>query len=270
MDRIALVISDVDGTLVTTQKQVTERTRQAVALLHRRGVGFTLVSSRPPFGLRALIASLDLRIPVAAFNGGALATPDLKILQQHPIARDVAGAIVDFLSTRGVGVWAFTTEAWLTRDRNGARVELETVTVNQPPVIVANFDAVIDRAIKIVGVTDDFARLEAIEKEAQARFAGKAAASRSQRYYLDFVAPGIDKGFAVRALSVTTGIPLTETVTLGDMENDVPMFRQSGFSVAMGNATDSVKAEAKEATLTNDDDGFSAAIERFVLPRVGE
>ena len=259
------------GTLVTTQKQVTERTKAAVAQLQARGIGFTLVSSRPPFGLRSLIAMLGLRIPVAAFNGGALATPDLVILQQHPIAGDVAGAIVDFLTARGVGVWVFTTVAWLTRDAEGAHVAHETMTVNQPPAIVANFAAVIDRAVKIVGVTDDFARLEEIEKEAQANFAGKAAASRSQRYYLDFVAPGIDdkRLRSAAPLSETTGIPLAETITLGDMENDVSMFRQSGFSVAMGNATDGVKAEAKEATLSNDDDGFAAAIERFVLPRIG-
>jgi Cof subfamily protein (haloacid dehalogenase superfamily) len=269
MDRIALVISDVDGTLVTTQKQVTERTKEAVAKLQARGIGFTLVSSRPPFGLRSLIAMLNLHLPVAAFNGGALATPDLTILQQHPIDRAVAGAVVDFLSARGVGVWVFTTEAWLTRDAAGAHVAHETMTVDQPPAIVTNFDAVIDRAVKIVGVSDDFARLEAIEKEAQANFSGRAVASRSQRYYLDFVAPGINKGVAVRELSEAIGISLREIVTLGDMENDVPMFQQSGFSIAMGNATDSVKAEAKETTLSNDDEGFAAGIERFVLPRIG-
>jgi hypothetical protein len=71
----------------------------------------------------------------------------------------------------------------------------------------------------------------------------------------------------VRELAETIGIPLTEIVTLGDMENDVPMFRQAGFSVAMGNASDTVKAEARETTLTNDEDGFAAAVERFILPR---
>jgi hypothetical protein len=62
---------------------------------------------------------------------------------------------------------------------------------------------------------------------------------------------------------------LAEIVTLGDMENDVPMFHQSAFSVAMGNASDAVKAEAHEATLSNDEDGFAAAVERFILPRAG-
>src|SRR5580692_10939709 len=81
MDRIALVISDVDGTLVTSQKRVTERTRQAVAALHARGIGFTVVSSRPVFGLRMLIDTLGIAVPVAAFNGGALASPQLAVIE---------------------------------------------------------------------------------------------------------------------------------------------------------------------------------------------
>jgi Cof subfamily protein (haloacid dehalogenase superfamily) len=269
MDRIALVISDVDGTLVDTQKRVTGRTRQAVAALQARGIGFTIVSSRPPFGLRMLIETLGITAPVAAFNGGAIASPALKILNQRSIDPDVARAIIAFLDARKVGAWLFTDTEWLTRDPDGAHVAHETHTVQQGPRIVANFDAVLGQAGKIVGVSEDFPRLEAIEKEAQAKFAGRAMAVRSQSYYLDFVALGVDKGLAVRELSKTIGAPFSQIVTLGDMENDVPMFRQAGFSIAMGNATDAVKSQARAATLTNDDDGFAAAIEKFILPRAG-
>jgi len=267
MARIALVISDVDGTLVTSQKRVTERTRAAVASLHARGIGFTVVSSRPPFGLRMLIDALGITTPVAAFNGAAIASPALQILNQRCIERDVAREIVDFLDAQRIGVWLFTGEEWRTRDLGGAHVSHETITVQQRPHAVENFDAAIDQAGKIVGVSNDFARLEAIEAEGRARFANRAMAVRSQSYYLDFVAPGIDKGLAVCELAKTTGVPLTDVVTLGDMENDVPMFRQAGFSIAMGNASDAVKSQAHETTLPNDEDGFAAAVERLILPR---
>jgi len=267
MARIALVISDVDGTLVTSQKRVTERTRAAVAKLHAQNIRFTVISSRPPFGLRMLVDTLGITTPMAAFNGGAIASPGLEIIKLRSIERDVAREIVGFLDAQRVGVWLFTGAEWLTRDLGGAHVSHETITVQQRPHAVENFDAVIDNAGKIVGVSDDFARLEAIEAEARARFATRAMAVRSQPYYLDFVAPGIDKGLAVRELAETIGVPLTAIVTLGDMENDVPMFHQTGFSIAMGNANDAVKREARETTLTNDEDGFAAAVERFILPR---
>ena len=269
MNAIALVISDVDGTLVTSEKRVTERTRQAVAALHARGIGFTIVSSRPIFGLRMLMETLGITTPVAAFNGGAIAQPDLRIITRIGLDDLVARRIVEFLDSRQVGVWVFTADAWVTRDPAGAYVERETVTVQQPPAITDNFDAVTAGALKIVGVSDDFARLEAIEKEARERFAGAATVMRSQRYYLDFVAPGIDKGRAVQELSAVVGVPLGAIATFGDMENDVPMFRESGFSVAMGNASAAVKREAKESTLSNDEDGFAAAIERLILSGAG-
>lgn len=267
MDGIKLVISDVDGTLVTSQKRVTERTRQAIAALHERGIGFTVVSSRPAFGLRMLIEALAIEVPVAAFNGGVIASPQLDILEQHDLDRDVAFEILDFLEAKRLGAWVFTNEDWFTRDLAGAHVSHETITVQKRPMVVTNFAAALDRAIKIVGVSDDFARLASIEEEAQTVFAGRVTAARSQNYYLDFVALGVNKGVAVESLSRATGVPPAQIATLGDMENDVPMFQRSGFSIAMGNASDAVKREAREATWSNDEDGFAAAIERFILPQ---
>ena len=269
MDRISLVISDVDGTLVTSQKRVSERTRQAVGALRAQGIGFTVVSSRPVFGVRMLIETLGISLPLAAFNGGALVQPDLTVLRQRGLEPALAAEIVAFLDLRHVGVWLFTSDEWLTRDPGGAHVSLETITVQKRPTIVERFDAALDRAMKVVGVSDDFARLAAIEAEAQRTFGTRTTVARSQSYYLDFVAPGIDKGTAVRELSGATGIPLAEIATLGDMENDVPMFHQTAFSIAMGNANEAVKSAARETTLSNDEDGFANAVERLILPRAG-
>ncbi|HLI19540.1 MAG TPA: Cof-type HAD-IIB family hydrolase [Stellaceae bacterium] len=267
MDRIALVISDVDGTLVTSQKRVTDRTRQAVAALHKRGIGFTVVSSRPAFGLRMLIETLAIDVPVAACNGSVIASPQLELVEQRGLDRGAVSEILEFLEARRLGVWLFTSEEWVTRDLGGAHVSHETITVQKRPTIVESFDPFIDRAIKIVGVSDDFDRLAEIEKRAQMVFARRATAARSQNYYLDFVAPGVNKGVAVEKLSRATAVPTTQIATLGDGENDVPMFHRSGLSIAMGNASEVVKREAREATLPNDQDGFAAAIERFILPR---
>lgn len=267
MDRIALVISDVDGTLVTSQKRISAQTRNAVAALQAHGVGFTVVSSRPVFGLRMLSETLGIGAPLAAFNGGVIASPQLAVIEQHPLDVAVAAQIVDFLETQRLGVWLFTSDDWFTRDPSGAHVSHETITVQRRPAVVDSFADVVDRALKIVGVSDDFARLAAIEDQARTNFSGQATAARSQDYYLDFVAPGIDKGVAVGELSRATGIPLAQIATLGDMENDVPMFRRSGLSIAMGNANDAVKRQARESTLSNDEDGFAAAVERFILPR---
>jgi Cof subfamily protein (haloacid dehalogenase superfamily) len=269
MSGIALVISDVDGTLVTTDKRLTERSRAAVAALRQRGVRFTVVSSRPPFGLRMLVEPLALDQPMAAFNGCAIVTPALAPVEAHAIGAAAARTALAFLGEHGVDAWLFTTRDWMVRDPKGAHVDHERHTVLTEPRIVADFTAYLDQAAKIVGVSDDFARLAALEETARERLAGQASVVRSQNYYLDITAPGIDKGVAVTALCRSIGVPPERTAVLGDMGNDVSMFRVAGFSVAMGNASDAVKRAASATTRSNEDDGFADAVEALILPRAG-
>ena len=80
------------------------------------------------------------------------------------------------------------------------------------------------------------------------------------------IPPGIDKGRLVELLAERLGgVPRDEILVLGDMENDLEMFRKAGFAVAMGNASEAVKQAANAVTLSNDEDGFAAAIERYVF-----
>jgi len=118
---------------------------------------------------------------------------------------------------------------------------------------------------KIVGPSDDHDLVARVTDLMQAALAGRASAARSQPYYCDVIPAGIDKGRLVELLAERLQIPRSEILVLGDMENDLEMFRQAGFAVAMGNATDDVKRAAQAVTLSNDEDGFALAIERHVL-----
>ena len=95
---------------------------------------------------------------------------------------------------------------------------------------------------------------------------GRATAVRSQSYYLDVTPPGHDKGTFVQAMARRLGIPTDAVATIGDMQNDLPMFRTSGLSFAMGNATDDVKQRATHVTASNEDEGFAKAMD-FVLTK---
>ena len=86
------------------------------------------------------------------------------------------------------------------------------------------------RAVKIVGVSDDPELVARCEKEAQEALGERASAARSQPYYLDVTHPQANKGEVVATLSKLISIPATEIVTMGDMPNDVLMFRKSGFA----------------------------------------
>ncbi|MDB5453889.1 MAG: hydrolase, partial [Caulobacteraceae bacterium] len=99
------------------------------------------------------------------------------------------------------------------------------------------------------------------------RLGPSALVLRSQPYYLDVTASGADKGHAVRAICEHAGIDVAAAAVIGDMTNDVAMFRVAGFSVAMGQGPESVRAQASVVTGPNTEDGFARAVERFILPR---
>ncbi len=125
----------------------------------------------------------------------------------------------------------------------------------------------LDRAAKIVGVSDDFDRVERCEADLQMVLGASASAIRSQRYYVDVTHPEANKGTVLDYLARTLEIAHDEIVTVGDGSNDVAMFRKCGFAIAMGNADDEVKAEADVVTDSNEANGFAKAVERFILAR---
>jgi HAD superfamily hydrolase (TIGR01484 family) len=152
------------------------------------------------------------------------------------------------------------------RDPDGVNVERECHTVQSAPSVVEDFTLRLDQALKIVGVSNNFDHLAQCEQELRSKIGADASVSRSQRYYLDIIAPGVDKGAFVHNLSARLGIPREEIATIGDMNNDLPMFAQSGLSIAMGNADDHVKSLASQVTASNAHEGFAEAVARHILP----
>ena len=134
-------------------------------------------------------------------------------------------------------------------------------------VVPAFTDEHLAHVVKIVGISDDLKLAAACENLAQKALGEKASAVRSQPYYLDVTHPRANKGAVVGTLSKLLNIPPGEIATMGDMPNDVLMFRESGFSIAMGNASDEVKAWASAVTDSNEHEGFANAIHKFVLQR---
>lgn len=267
MSRISLLVSDVDGTLVTPDKVLSERSRAAVARLHAHGIAFSIASSRPPFGLRMLVEPLALRLPMAAFNGAALVMPDLSPIDQKVLPTAVAREALGVFAALGIAAWVFTSDRWLLNDPRGAYVDHERRTIAAEPTVVECFDPVLDAVGKIVGVSAAPERLAAAQEKASAAMAGRALVARSQAYYLDVTPAGADKGTVVAALRQRLGIPTEEVAVIGDGENDLALFGAAGFAVAMGNAAAALKQRADAVTLRNTEDGFAEAVERLILPR---
>jgi Cof subfamily protein (haloacid dehalogenase superfamily) len=265
---IAAVLADVDGTLVTNNKVLSPRAIQAVKELRERGVLFAITSGRPPRGMQMLVEPLVMKGPIAAFNGGMTVLPDMTIVDERTIPDDVSPAIIEAIRAFDLYVWIYRSTEWYVTDPHAPHVEREASTVQFPPTVVPTYDGLLDRVVKIVGVSDDLERVARCETAVQKQFAGAVSAARSQPYYLDVTHPTANKGVVVERLSHYYHIPLEQIATLGDQPNDVLMFQHSGLSIAMGNANEEVQRQATCVTASNEDEGFAKAIEQFILPRI--
>jgi Cof subfamily protein (haloacid dehalogenase superfamily) len=263
---IRLLLADVDGTLVTQDKVLTDRAIAAVAKLRQAGILFAVTSGRPPRGMTMLTEPLELGTPLAAFNGGLFAHPDMSVIEQQVIPDDVTPAVIEVLATHGMNVWVYRGADWFVLDPRGPHVDREAWTVRFDPTPVDSFAPVSGGVAKIVGVSDDHDAVQKAVNAVRERFGDHVSASRSQPYYADVTHPDANKGGVVRYLAKTYQIPPEQIATIGDMPNDVLMFAHSGLSIAMGNASHQVQRSARRVTTSNQDDGFANAVERFVLP----
>jgi hypothetical protein len=217
--------------------------------------------------MAALLSALEVDQPFAAFNGGSILGPGGEVLQRLTVPPDAARMALALFDLRGVDSWVFARGEWWLRDPHGVKTDRERRTVGFEPTAIAGFDSLLGEIDKLVGVSDDHDLLARTEVEAQALLAGLATAVRSQPYYLDVTHLEANKGRAVRAICRRLGVDPQRLAVIGDMENDVSMFVEAGFAIAMGQASEAVCAAAAAVTGPNTEDGFAEAVRRYVLPR---
>jgi Cof subfamily protein (haloacid dehalogenase superfamily) len=262
--KISLVLADVDGTLVNEEKVLTERAQAAVQGLHRAGIRFAITSGRPPKGMAMLFDALKLETPIFGFNGGLVIKPDLSIIEQKTVPTDVAADAIKLIRDHGLDVWVYRGNDWLITKADAPHVAREAWTVKFDPLVVKDVGEKLDQVAKIVGVSDDLEKVQRCEADARKAFGQRATANRSQPYYLDITNKDANKGSVVEFLSRHLGVPAAEIATIGDQQTDVPMFKLSGLSIAMGNAPADVKAQASTTTDSYNDEGFAKAMERII------
>jgi Cof subfamily protein (haloacid dehalogenase superfamily) len=263
---VKLMLADVDGTLVTQDKVLTNRAIEAVRKLHDAGVIFAITSGRPPRGMAMLVEPLDLQTPIAAFNGGLLVDRDMQVIEQRVLPEDLVQPVADLMASFKLDVWLYTGADWYVPKADGPHVAREAWTVKfDPKVMTAGLTGLTGAVAKLVGVSDDHDAVARAATAAHDKFGDHVTAAASQPYYLDVTHPLANKGAVAKYLADKYKIDPEDIATIGDMPNDVLMFAHSGLSIAMGNASDEVKRSARRVTTSNEDEGFANAVERFIL-----
>ena len=263
---IKLLLADVDGTLVTQDKVLTDRAVDAVRKLGEAGILFAVTSGRPPRGMSMLVEPLNLTTPIAAFNGGIVVNRDMSVIEQRVIPEEFVTPVAELNKSFGLDTWVYRGADWYVPDPKGSHVARETATVRFEPKVMDSLDGLTKDVAKLVGVSDDLDAVARASEAAHDKFGDHVAAARSQPYYLDVTHPDANKGAVALYLSRKYSIPTDAIATIGDQPNDVLMFAHSGLSIAMGNASLEVQHSARRVTTSNEDEGFANAVERFILP----
>jgi Cof subfamily protein (haloacid dehalogenase superfamily) len=208
---------------------------------------------------------ITLSAPIAAFNGGMLVDPRaMEVLKRQTLDDETARSMIERVDEYGLDIWVYAVN-WYLRNLNAPHRETEEKIVQFAPTEVKDFEAALNQGVaKIVAVSDDLALVARAEKAIQDEFQNCSAA-RSHPFQLDVTHPNADKGVVVEILSELLQIPIAEFATIGDMPNDILMFRKSGYSIAMGQASGDVKKSATAVTAGMDDEGFAKAIENLIL-----
>jgi Cof subfamily protein (haloacid dehalogenase superfamily) len=264
--KVKLFLADVDGTLVTQDKQLTDRAIAAVHKLHDAGVIFAITSGRPPRGMAMLIEPLDLQTPIAAFNGGLIVDRDMNVIEQRVLPEDLVLPVADMMGSFSLDVWLYSGADWYVPKADGPHVAREAWTVKfEPKIMTDGLNGLTGAVAKLVGVSDD---ADAVTKATEAvhdKFGDHVTAAASQPYYLDVTHPKANKGEVAKYLAAKYKLETDEIATIGDMPNDVLMFAHSGLSIAMGQSSPEVKRAARRVTTSNEDEGFANAVDKFIL-----
>jgi Cof subfamily protein (haloacid dehalogenase superfamily) len=262
--RVAFVVADIDGTLLDPNKNLTPGTPAAVQRLKQAGIRFTVASARPPRLTQPLLRGLHVSEPSACFNGALMIDPEMNVLQQLPMSPADAQTVADYIRKSPLDLWVYSDTDWYVSNPAGPHVAHQEELMRCKATPLLSCDMSQFHVLKMVGVSDDYAAVKRAQFELDHLSGVAISATCSSDYYLDATHADANKGTVVVMLSKMLNIPTEQIATIGDMPTDVLMFCKSATSIAMGNATDEVKARATYVTRSNMEDGFAYAVEHFI------
>lgn len=264
-----LIALDMDGTLLTTDKRVSEKNKAAIKAAEANGVKIVLASGRPIIGITKYLNELDLLKDedyVLSFNGGLVQnTKTQEIVSKLPLKGKDLKNIYKVSKELNINIHAFSAKDGLITPKSSQYTEHEA-TINGIEINIKDFNDVDDEEdiIKVMMIDPQEILDPAIEK-LPAEVYEKYSVFKSAPFFLEFTNKEVDKGLGLKKLGEYLGIKKEEIIACGDAGNDLSMVKYAGLGVAMGNAIKEVKEVANFITTSNDEDGIANVIEKFIL-----
>lgn len=259
-----LIAIDVDGTLLNSQKELSLQNEEAVKAARESGVLVSLVTGRSTFSLKPILERLGIDQPYIGSGGAFIIDPaEDRIIDYRPLGRPSLKILVSAARAQKTAIFFYLPDAIYCEASPGA-LEGWKSPGGYTPIQVKDILRDTGAAPTKVAIYGNYDRL--IQTKEQAIKSGaRLSMSFPHPWFLDVTREDADKGHALIRLATYLQIPTQRILVIGDAENDLPMFRVAGFSVAMGNSTPDVKAAADLIAPSNDEDGVAWALQRLIL-----
>jgi len=263
---VELVALDLDGTLLTSGKKITERTRRVLKALESHNVKVLLASARPPRSVAGIYKLLDLKTCVICYNGALIYNPPSReVLSHQPIRLAMAKKIIQMARDvwPNIVISVEVLDQWFT-DRISSEDQAKVSKQFVPDKLAPIEDWLKCDVTKIL-VLGPESFLTSIKNQLLYNYETEISVIHSDHNLLQVMSGGVSKGKALKYVCKHYDIPLQRTIAIGDAHNDIDMLECAGIGIAMADAPASVKDAADYVTTTNDDDGVAEALEKFVL-----
>lgn len=262
------VVLDLDGTLTNSKKEITPRTLQKLLEVQSRGVKIVLASGRPTRGITPLADELKMNEfggYILSYNGGTITEVKTgEVIFRSELPQKFVKIMYDKATENELHIFSYDETSIVIEKNDRESAEYEAFLTRMPITEVDSFVEAINFPPEKCLIVGDPKRIEPLEGKLNEEFGEEIDAYRSEPFYLEVVPKGIDKAKSLERLMAHVGGSVEEMIAIGDGYNDLSMIKLAGLGVAMGNAQDAVKEVADYITLTNEEDGVVAVIEKYL------
>ncbi|MGN0316334.1 MAG: Cof-type HAD-IIB family hydrolase [Lachnospira sp.] len=260
---------DLDGTLTDSKKKLSDINKEAVWKAIDKGVNIILASGRPLFGITPIAEMLELQSRggyILAYNGGNIVNcADGSLMRSCILPKECISDICRLARENNVYALTYADTKIAAESDTDEYVIKEAVCNSTTIKKVENLEKYVDYPVAKFLVVGEHEKLLPVQKALLDKHSGTINAFFSEDYFLEVVPFGVAKDASLEILLEKLGITPEEMIACGDGMNDIPMLKIAGLAAVMENAYPEVKRYADYIAPSNDDNGVSDVINKFIL-----
>lgn len=263
---VKLFVSDIDGTILVSGKKISAANLAAIKKMADAGIIVTIATGRMYSAALPIAQELGVDVPIITYNGALIKSAGGEILHAESIPAALVVELTNFFEKRGWYLQNYSGDSLFYPARNRYTELYETLQkISGREVGWDGMRSLTENVYKLLSISAGAEETAERMAAVRAEFGGRIETTKSHPQFVEISGVGVSKASAVKILAQKFGVDKSEVMAIGDSDNDLPMLKAAGISVAMGNGTDEVKRACTYVTANCEDDGFALAVEKYVL-----